>query len=255
MGSDGVFPAEMPERGPALIDALDDNTAERLVRGRVSPDDAPPGYAGVARVLQAAAGPAVPEELAGQESATATFRAYGPAARTQGQHGGAERRRPGDRARPLGRAQDRLDGRGRGRLDSRGRGRVVALALAGVVVAGGLWTAAGAPSPAGLPSRAGAPQSGGAGSGAPGSLTQARPMTPPVTGAGANARAPVQPPAPEPSTGNGGGPTASRASGHGAKEHRPGKPPKPKPKPKPKPEQAKPEEKPKPEHRSRAARR
>jgi hypothetical protein len=245
MGSDGVFPAEMPERGPALIDALDDDTAERLVRGRVSPDDAPPGYAGVARLLQAAAGPPVPEELAGQESATATFRAYGAAARTQGRHGDAERRRPGDRARPLGRAQDRLDSRRRGRVE--GRGRVVALALAGVVVAGGLWTAAGAPSPAGLPSRAGAPQSGGAGSGAPGSLTQARPTIPPVTGAGANARAPVQPPAWERSTRDGGGPTASRASGHGAKEHRPGKPPKPKPKPKP--EKSKPEEKPKPEHR------
>jgi hypothetical protein len=225
MGSDGVFPAEMPEHGPALIDALDGNTAERLVRGRVSPDDAPPGYAGVAKVLQSAAGPAVPEELAGQESALATFRAYGTSS--------------GSRALPGGREQARPDGRG--------RGRVVALALAGVVVAGGLWTAAGAPSPAGLPSRAGAPQSGGAGSGAPGSLTQARPMTPPVTGAAANARAPVQPPARERSTRDGGGPMASRASGHGAKEHRPGKPPKPKPKPKP--EKSKPEEKPKPEHR------
>ena len=238
MGSDGVFPAEMPEHGPALIDALDDNTAERLVRGRVSPDDAPPGYAGVAKVLQAAAGPAVPEELAGQEPALATFRAYGPSSAA--------------RARPRGREQARPDGRrrgrpdGRGRVDGRGRGRVGALALAGVV-AGGLWTAAGAPSPAGLPSHAGAPQSGGAGSGAPGSLTQARPMTPPVTGAAANARAPVQPPARERSTRDGGGPAASRASGHGAKEHRPGKPPKPKPKPKP--EKSKPEEKPKPEHR------
>ena len=238
MGSDGVFPAEMPEHGPALIDALDDNTAERLVRGRVSPDDAPPGYAGVAKVLQAAAGPAVPEELAGQEPALATFRAYGPSS--------AARARPRSReqARPDGRRRGRPDGRGR--VDGRGRGRVVALALAGVV-AGGLWTAAGAPSPAGLPSRAGAPQSGGAGSGAPGSLTQARPMTPPVTGAAANARAPVQPPARERSTRDGGGPAASRASGHGAKEHRPGKPPKPKPKPKP--EKSKPEEKPKPEHR------
>jgi hypothetical protein len=203
MDPDGVFPAEMPERGPAPTGALDDNTVERLVRGRMGPDDAPPGYAGVARVLQAAGGPAGPDELAGREPALAMFRAHGPT---------------GDR----------------GRAGSQTRGRLVALALAGVLAAGGLWTAAAAPSRPGLPSRAGAPQSGGSGSGAPGSVTQARPMTPPVTGAGANARAPVRPPARERSTRNGGGVAASRTSAHGSKEHRPGKPPKPKPeKPKP----------------------
>ena len=78
MDSGGVFPAEMPERGRSLADPLDADTAERLVAGRVGPDDAPPGYAGVARVLQAAAGPARPEELAGREAALALFRAYGP---------------------------------------------------------------------------------------------------------------------------------------------------------------------------------
>ena len=34
---------------------LDDPTVERLLRGQVDPDDAPPGYAGVAEVLRAAA--------------------------------------------------------------------------------------------------------------------------------------------------------------------------------------------------------
>ncbi|HJU00233.1 MAG TPA: hypothetical protein VJ966_03400, partial [Actinomycetes bacterium] len=63
MGPDGVFPAEMPERGRSLVDPLDADTAERLLAGRVGPDDAPPGYANVAAVLQAAAAPATPEEL------------------------------------------------------------------------------------------------------------------------------------------------------------------------------------------------
>jgi len=242
MGPGGVFPAEMPEPGRSLVDPLDENTAERLVAGRVSPDDAPPGYAGVARVLQAAAAPAAPEELAGQAAALATFGAHGP--------------RPGARRRPPGRGRphDRVRGWPPGRV----RGRLVALALAGVVAAGGLWTAAGAPSPAGLPSHAGAPQSGGAGSGAPGApglVTQARPMTPPVTAAGANARAPARPSATDPSTRNGAGATASGPSHHGAKRHRPGKPPKARPKPKPerpKPETprpaAEPKDKPTPGH-------
>jgi hypothetical protein len=234
MGPGGVLPAEMPERGRSLVDGLDDDTAERLVAGRVGPDDAPPGYAGVAGVLQSAAGPAAPEELAGQEAALSIFRAYGPS----------------PRARPQGRARGRPPGPARGRPHGRGRGRLVALALTGVVAAGGLWTAAGAPSPAGLPSRAGAPQSGGAGSGAPGLVTQARPMTSPVTAAGANDRASAQPSATDPSTGNGGGVTASGASPHGAKQHRPGKPPKPRPKPNPEKSKPDPEPKgnPKPKH-------
>jgi hypothetical protein len=51
MGPDGVTP-ERP-----LADPLDDDTADRLLAGRIGPDDAPPGYAGVTGVLQAAAGP------------------------------------------------------------------------------------------------------------------------------------------------------------------------------------------------------
>jgi hypothetical protein len=227
MGPGGVFPAEMPERGRSLVDPLDDDTAERLLAGRVSPDDAPPGYAGVAGILQAASGPAAPEELAGREAALAIFRAHrpGPGRRPRTSGPGPQVRR-----RPRGRSRRRLAGRSRSRVAGRSRARVVALALAGVVAAGGLWTAAVAPSPAGLPSRAGAPKSGGAGSGAPGLVTQARPRTPPVTG-GVNGPATTGPSGRERSVARRGGAGGGSASG-AATGHRPGKPPKPKPKPK-----------------------
>ena len=42
---------------------LDDDTLERLLAGRVEPDDAPPGYAEVARVLRAAAALTDPGDL------------------------------------------------------------------------------------------------------------------------------------------------------------------------------------------------
>ena len=42
------LPYEMP------IGTIDDDTTDRLLAGRIDPDDAPPGYAGVARILQAA---------------------------------------------------------------------------------------------------------------------------------------------------------------------------------------------------------
>lgn len=41
-------PYEMP------IGTIDEDTTDRLLAGRIHPDDAPPGYAGVARILQAA---------------------------------------------------------------------------------------------------------------------------------------------------------------------------------------------------------
>jgi hypothetical protein len=46
-------------RGPFL----DPDTADRLLAGRVDPDDAPPGFAEVARVLRAAGAPARSDEL------------------------------------------------------------------------------------------------------------------------------------------------------------------------------------------------
>ncbi len=54
---------------------LDEDTADRLLTGRLDPADAPPGYAGVARLLAVAAAPAAPEELAGQAAVVACFAA------------------------------------------------------------------------------------------------------------------------------------------------------------------------------------
>jgi hypothetical protein len=54
---------------------LDEDTADRLLGGRLDPADAPSGYAPVARVTRAATGPVTPEELAGEAAAIATFRA------------------------------------------------------------------------------------------------------------------------------------------------------------------------------------
>ena len=82
MDADNVFPADMPDdhlQPPVSkpMVPLDDDTAERLLAGHLHPEDAPPGYAEVARVLQAAAGPPAREELAGEEAALAGFRAAG----------------------------------------------------------------------------------------------------------------------------------------------------------------------------------
>ena len=74
MGAADVFPAEMPDDPSSPIDPLDDDTAERLLSGRLDPLDAPPSYAAVARLLQAAAAPPTPDELAGEPSAVAAFR-------------------------------------------------------------------------------------------------------------------------------------------------------------------------------------
>jgi hypothetical protein len=53
----------------------DQDTLERLLDGRLDPGSAPPGYGGLARLLAAAAAPAGPEELAGEQLAMATFAA------------------------------------------------------------------------------------------------------------------------------------------------------------------------------------
>jgi hypothetical protein len=50
---------------------LDQDTADRLLAGRVDPDDAPPGYADVARLLRAAGAPPTPAELVREEQAVA----------------------------------------------------------------------------------------------------------------------------------------------------------------------------------------
>jgi hypothetical protein len=46
---------------------IDDTTADRLLAGGLSPEDAPPGYAGIAGAIRSATGPTVPAELAGED--------------------------------------------------------------------------------------------------------------------------------------------------------------------------------------------
>jgi hypothetical protein len=53
----------------------DQDTLERLLDGRLDTASAPPDYRGLARLLTAAAAPAAPEELAGEQLAMATFAA------------------------------------------------------------------------------------------------------------------------------------------------------------------------------------
>ena len=50
---------------------LDQRTADRLLAGQVDPDDAPPGYAEVASLFQAAGAPPTPAELLQEEQAVA----------------------------------------------------------------------------------------------------------------------------------------------------------------------------------------
>jgi hypothetical protein len=156
-----VFPAEMPDEPSQAIVPLDADTAERLLSGRLAPDDAPPGYADVARLLQAAAAPPDQVELTGHAAALTAFRtAHRP---------GGDAGRP---ARPTGQrgAVGARRGAGGGRA-SGVRGRVVALALAGAVALGGVgvWTIGGAPFSRELRSPSGGPSAGGRGSGTPGS--------------------------------------------------------------------------------------
>jgi hypothetical protein len=57
--------------------ALDDDSADRLLDGRLDPADAPPGYVEVAAVMAAVTAPGRPNELAGASSALQAFRAAG----------------------------------------------------------------------------------------------------------------------------------------------------------------------------------
>jgi hypothetical protein len=250
-----AFPAEMPGHPFHPIPPLDDPTAERLLAGRLDPQDAPPSYAKVAALLRAASAPPEPHELAGAATALATFRTtrtWSPAARR--------------RLVPVRHGMARVRA-WRGPV----RARLVAVVMAGTlaagaVVAGGLWTAGSSPPGDGLRSPTGGPGTGGSGSGVPGaggygsgvpgaggygpggygfgtpgSLGSARPTTGPVTagaggdgaGPGVDGRTEVLPSARERATArrDGGGSSRGGGSVHGV---RPGKPPKAKqPKAKP----------------------
>jgi hypothetical protein len=154
MAADNVFPAEMPDHAFHPTVPLDDDTAERLLAGRLHPEDAPPGYAEVARLLRMAAGPPNPEELAGEEGALGMFRA----ARRPGPVGA--RRRPA----PV-------------------RSRVVALTLAGTLVAGALWVGGGVVTVGGSGTGVPAAGSGVAGGSRPaGGAESLRPATGPLAG-------------------------------------------------------------------------
>ena len=212
MDADNVFPAEMPDDHlqplvPKPMVPLDDDTAERLLAGHLHPEDAPPGYAEVARVLQAAAGPPAREELAGEEAALAGFRAAG-----RGPTVAAGRRVP--------------TGAGGRRRRTRVRASLVALALAGTLVVGAVWlgggvgTADGALTALGLRS-----PSWGPGTGGPGGAGSLRPVTTPVTGG----RAPGLPSAGERAAARHGREVTSRGGGsaHGHRLGAHGKPIKP----------------------------
>jgi hypothetical protein len=217
MGAEDVFPTEVPDDPTSPIDPLDEDTAERLLSGRLDPLDAPPPYAAVARLLRAAASPPSPDELAGEPAALAAFRS--------------------------------LHARPRRGVGGRSRRRLVAVALAGTLVAGGLWTARGAALIPGVGSPTGGAAAGGSGSSVSG------PGGTGSGGSGGSGAHGVEPgalrvagletvgvPGKRPSP----GPTG-RDRTHDAKPDRPGKPAKPRPakpsnaKPaKPKPSNAKP---------------
>jgi hypothetical protein len=75
MEDSGALPGEMSRRLDFDPLPLDPQTAERILAGSVSPADAPPGYADVARVMLAVAGPPAPAELAGEVEAVALLAA------------------------------------------------------------------------------------------------------------------------------------------------------------------------------------
>jgi hypothetical protein len=75
MEDSGALPGEMSRRLDFDPLPLDPQTAERILAGSVSPADVPPGYADVARVMRAVAGPPAPAELAGEVEAVALLAA------------------------------------------------------------------------------------------------------------------------------------------------------------------------------------
>ena len=237
-----MFSAEMPDEPSHPIAPLDADTAERLLSGRLDPDDAPPGYAEVARLLGAAAAPADQVDPTGEAAAMHAFRTALPRGRPV-----QAPVRPGGLGGRRGAARER---------GPRARGRLVALALAGVVAVGGvgLWTAGGAPFSRELRSPSGGPSAGGAGSGTPGSGANGagtggslRPSRPglnaaPGTAPVAGDRRPALPTPRERATARHGGGVTARGGGsaQGVRPTRPhgqtrpkSKPPKPRsPKPK-----------------------
>jgi hypothetical protein len=74
---DGHDASSADMRRPPLNDplALDDASVDRLLSGTLPAASAPPGYAGVARLLAATVAPPTPQELAGPAAVLAELRA------------------------------------------------------------------------------------------------------------------------------------------------------------------------------------
>ena len=72
--------------------SLDDATADRLLAGKVSPADAPAGYAGLAALVRAATGPADAGELANEASVVAASMAAMAGGDVSPIHGGSRSR-------------------------------------------------------------------------------------------------------------------------------------------------------------------
>ena len=76
------------------ITKIDDDTMDRLLAGRIDPDDAPPGYTEVARILQAAGSPPRGEHLSREvEYVAAARRVMSPGSASTGGTGGSPTRR------------------------------------------------------------------------------------------------------------------------------------------------------------------
>ena len=76
------------------IAKIDDETMDRLLAGHIDPDDAPPGYGEVARILQAACSPPRGEHLSREvEHVAAARRVMSPGSASTGGTGGSPSRR------------------------------------------------------------------------------------------------------------------------------------------------------------------
>ena len=93
MVADDASSAEMRRPPPNDPLALDDASVDRLLSGTLPAAAAPPGYAGVARLLAATVGPPSPRELSGQAAVLAELRAVTRGRRAAPVHPARPRRR------------------------------------------------------------------------------------------------------------------------------------------------------------------
>jgi hypothetical protein len=171
MPGDGALLAEMRRPIPIRLGsdplALDDATAERLLQGRLDPDDAPPAYAGVAALLAAVSAPVCPDLLAGMAPVLAAFRVTAASRARTTRRGAVPVRRI--------------------------RGTVAVLSLVGTLLAGGLAaaiTGTGLPAQAGRVARTLLPGPAGSSTHRP---STHRPSTNPSATAGDTRSAPTAP--------------------------------------------------------------